>query len=77
MSPALNGSSVIQRFEHSNAIEIRNRILLTFDFYMGLPHMWQSWIKNRILFRHIFRAHHQQGFIQDFQLGGGGGKQDG
>ena len=38
MSPALNGSSVLQRFEHSNAIKIRNGIM--FDFYPGLPHMW-------------------------------------
>ena len=37
MSPALNRSSAIQRFEGSNAIEIHNGI--TFDFYMGLPHI--------------------------------------
>ena len=37
MSPALNGSSALQRFERSNAIEIRNGIM--FDFYPGLPHM--------------------------------------
>ena len=37
MSPALNGSSAIWRFEHSDAIEICNRII--FDFYTGLPHM--------------------------------------
>ena len=37
MSSALNGSSAIQRFEGSNAIEIRNGI--TFDFYTGLPHV--------------------------------------
>ena len=37
MSPALNGSSAIQRFERNNAIQIRDRI--TFDFYTGLPHM--------------------------------------
>ena len=30
MSPTHNESSVLQRFEHSNAIEIRNRIM--FDF---------------------------------------------
>ena len=35
MSPALNGSSAIWRFEGSDAIEIRNEI--TFDFYTGLP----------------------------------------
>ena len=37
MNPALNGSSVQQRFERSNAIEIRNGIM--FDFYPGLPHI--------------------------------------
>ena len=31
MSPALNGSSALQRFERSNAIEIHNGIM--FDFY--------------------------------------------
>ena len=38
MTPALNGSSAIQRFEGSNAIEIRDKI--TFNFYTGLPHMF-------------------------------------
>ena len=37
MSPALNGSSAIQRFKHSNVLEIREGI--TFDFYTGLPHI--------------------------------------
>ena len=37
MSPALNGSSAIRRFEGSDAIEIRDGI--TFDFYTGLPHI--------------------------------------
>ena len=37
MSPALNGSSTLEHFEHSNASEIRNGIM--FDFYLGLPHM--------------------------------------
>ena len=36
-SPALNGSSALECFEHSNASEIRNRII--FDFYPGLPHV--------------------------------------
>ena len=31
MSPALNGSTELQRFERSNAVEIRNGIML--DFY--------------------------------------------
>ena len=34
MSPALNGSSAIQHFKGSKAIEICDRI--TFDFYTGL-----------------------------------------
>ena len=38
MSPALNGSSAIRRFERSDAIEIHDGI--TFDFYTGLPHMY-------------------------------------
>ena len=38
MSPTLNGSSVIQHFECSNVIEIRDGI--TFDFHTGLPHMY-------------------------------------
>ena len=37
MSPALNRSSAIRRFERSDAIEIRDGI--TFDFYTGLPQM--------------------------------------
>ena len=37
MSSALNGSSVIQCFERSDAIEICDGI--TFDFYTGLPHI--------------------------------------
>ena len=38
MSPALNGSSAILRFERSNAIEIRDGI--SFDFYSRLPHIY-------------------------------------
>ena len=38
MSPALNGSSAIWRFEGSDAIEIHAGI--TFDFYTGLPHIF-------------------------------------
>ena len=37
MSPALNRSSEIRRFKHSDAIKIRDGI--TFDFYTGLPHI--------------------------------------
>ena len=37
MSPSLNGSSAIRHFEGNDVIEIHGGI--TFDFYMGLPHM--------------------------------------
>ena len=37
ISPALNRSSAIRRFEGNDAIEIRDGI--TFDFYTGLPHI--------------------------------------
>ena len=36
MSPALNGSFALQRFECGNTVELRNGIM--FDFYPGLPH---------------------------------------
>ena len=36
MSPTFNGSSLIQRFEGNDVIEIHEGI--TFDFYTGLPH---------------------------------------
>ena len=39
MSPALNGSSAIQRFKHSDAIKIRDGI--TFDFYTEL-NFWRQ-----------------------------------
>ena len=35
MSPALNGSSVLQRFKCRNTIELHNGIM--FNFYLGLP----------------------------------------
>ena len=38
MSPTLSRSSAIRRFKHSNAIEICDGI--PFDFYTGLPHMY-------------------------------------
>ena len=48
MNLALHASSALERFEHSNAIEIHNRIM--FDFYPGLPHvciqMW-AWSTSR------------------------------
>ena len=37
MSPVLNGSSAIRRFEGNDAIEIRDGI--TFNLYTGLPHI--------------------------------------
>ena len=37
MSPVLNRSSAIRRFEGNDAIEIRDGI--TFGFYTGLPHV--------------------------------------
>ena len=37
MSPALNGSSAIVRFECGNTIEIRNEMM--FNFYLGLPQL--------------------------------------
>ena len=36
----LNGISVLQHFECSNAIDIRNEIM--FDFNSGLPHIQQD-----------------------------------
>ena len=35
-----NGSFVLERFEHSNAMEILNGIM--FDFYQGLAHILAS-----------------------------------
>ena len=40
MSPALNRSFALQRFERSNVVEIRNGIM--FDFYPGLAHMYST-----------------------------------
>ena len=51
MSSALNGSSAIWHFKSSDAIKIRDGI--TFDFYMGLPHMWPS----RVEIKHYFVAY--------------------
>ena len=47
MSPTLDKSSAIRRFEPSDAIEICNGMF--FNFYTGLP---------QILLRHVFRVHH-------------------
>ena len=37
MNPALNRSSAIQHFKHTDVIEICDGII--FDFYTGLPHL--------------------------------------
>ena len=39
MSPALNGSSALERFKRGNAIDVRNGIM--FDFYPGLPYTYR------------------------------------
>ena len=49
-SPSLNGSSTLEHFKRSNAIEIRNGIM--FDFYPGLPHM-----AYKTQYRLIYAAH--------------------
>ena len=57
MSPALNGSSALEHFEHSNASEIRNGIM--FDFYPGLPHLTiilLCWFRLTVLPSSGFRA---------------------
>ena len=46
MSPTLNGNTALQRFERSNAVEIRDGM---FDFYPGLPYViivvvWSTYI---------------------------------
>ena len=43
---------MLQRFERSNAIEIRNGIV--FDFYPGLPHMY---IVHTIYTQYIIYTH--------------------
>ena len=47
MSPALNGSSEIQHFECTGAIEICDGIMS--DFYPGLPHIHvkQLWVSSQ------------------------------
>ena len=42
MSPALNESSAVRHFEHSDVIKICGRII--FDFYMGLPNMLSDYL---------------------------------
>ena len=40
MSPTLNGSSVLQRFERGNVVEMCNGTM--FDFYLRLPHVYHG-----------------------------------
>ena len=39
MSPALNRTSALQRFERSNAVEIRNGIISTWDCHI---YLWED-----------------------------------
>ena len=48
MIPIINGSSVLQRFERSNAVEICNGMM--FDFYPGLLHVYQCIASSRKLY---------------------------
>ena len=63
MSPALNESSMLERFKRRNAIEIRNEIML--DFYPGLPHMHNfvmvMWVMGQITHTHTFNVTVQYG----------------
>ena len=52
MSPALNGSSTLERLERSNASEIRKGIM--FDFYPGLPHMLIEVHVNIVYASHLY-----------------------
>ena len=58
MSPTLNGTSVLQRFERSNAVKIRNRIM--FDFYPGLPYMYNMRVHNVPSGNVLFECHTQK-----------------
>ena len=44
MSSTLNESSVLQHFERGNTVKIHNGII--FDFYPGLPHMYNMRVLN-------------------------------
>ena len=57
MRPALNGSSALQRFERSNASEIRNGIM--FDFYPGLPQIYSGKIFG-LLVGLVLYCHHTE-----------------
>ena len=62
MNPAPNGSSAIHSFEGSDVIKIHNEI--TFDFYTGLPHMYNTqlpsmtsmWHGSGVLNKRIFSS---------------------
>ena len=54
MGPTLNGSTALQRFKRSNAVEICNGIM--FNFYPGLPHIYYyflSYVVNAIAACHM------------------------
>ena len=55
ISPTFNGSSVLERFEHSNAIEIHNRIM--FDFYTGLPYVVNPGMCLHAYYLHCTKMH--------------------
>ena len=59
MSPAVNGSTVLQCFKRGSAVEIHNIIM--FDFYPGLPHMELARIVVHVIVRLITNQYHQVG----------------
>ena len=65
MSPALNESSTLERFERferCNASEIHNRIV--FDFYLGLPHVYMLSLFHVFTDLHVYEqiGIHLQGY---------------
>ena len=71
LSPALNGSSEIQCFEHSDRIEICDGII--FDFYTRLPHMYinilQINIKYTLNTLKMYLLHHSLPMVENLQIG--------
>ena len=55
MSPALNGSTALQRFERSNAVEICNGM---FDFYSGPPHI--NCIQDGVTYHVMLQSNHYE-----------------
>ena len=57
MSPALNGNTALQRFEHGNGVEICNGII--FDFYLGLLHIFtdDKDVQSGITMFSVFHCH--------------------